>query len=120
MARTGTIHDTNFSRFKDLIDVCVSIGVAYNPSDPQIRIPALNTLKTNVGTAIDNEKNSATSNDTFENDREVTFQPLKKLATRSYLFLDHVRYLSHIGCCEGSFLAMQHACQIVSLLVLIL
>lgn len=79
---TETGHAKTVATFQDLIAFCTSIGASYNPSNPALKIPALNAQLTAANTALQNVKAAKTALDNAINARDITFKPLRSLATR--------------------------------------
>jgi hypothetical protein len=85
MASTSEVgHAKNVAHLTTLITYCTSYGTSYNPSNPAIKLPALNTLAANAQTAITNVINDATANTSAINARIIAFLNIKKLATRMF------------------------------------
>lgn len=83
MASTSeTGHAKNVANFEELIGFCNGYGAAYNPSKASIKIAALQTLLTSAQAALAAVKSAKTEFDNATNDREIAFEPLKKLATK--------------------------------------
>lgn len=83
MASTNeTGHAKNVANFDELIGFCTGYGAAYNPSKASIKLAALSTLLTTAQTALASQKTAKTAFDNATNAREISFKPLKKLATK--------------------------------------
>lgn len=83
MASTSeTGHAKNVANFEELIGFCNGYGASYNPSKASIKIAALQTLLTNAQNALAALKSAKTEFDNTTNDREIAFEPLKKLSTK--------------------------------------
>ena len=83
MASTSeTGHAKNVATFEDLISFCTGYGATYNPSKAALKLPALTTQNTGAITALQAVKVAKTAFDNATNAREVTFKPIKPLATK--------------------------------------
>jgi hypothetical protein len=83
MASTSeTGHAKNVANFEDLISFCTGYGVTYNPSKVAIKLPGLTTVLTNASAALQSLKVAKTAFDNATNAREISFKPLKSLATK--------------------------------------
>jgi hypothetical protein len=83
MARISeTGHAKNVANFEDLISFCTGYGVTYNPSKVAIKLPGLTTVLTNASAALQSLKVAKTAFDNATNAREISFKPLKSLATK--------------------------------------
>ena len=80
-------HAKNVENFQDLIAYCTAYGTTYNPPKIALQIPSLNTLYTNAQTEISNVATAKNAFDTVTGDRQLTFEPLKSLATKIFNFL---------------------------------
>jgi len=84
-------HPKNLANIDKVIDLITQFGVPYNPTNPQITLSGINTLKTNCTTVA----NSLTTIFvTYKNDtnvRQVIFKPVDKLVTS---VSDHAKTLS--------------------------
>ena len=81
-SNSETGHPKNVANFEDLISFCIGYGATYNPVKVSIKIPALNTVRTNGQNSLTavNIANTAFINTT--NTRVIVFDPLKPLSTR--------------------------------------
>lgn len=75
-------HAKNVANFEDLISFCAGYGVTYNPSQNAIKTPQLNTLKTNANNALTAVITANTAFKNATNNREIVFEPVKKLTTK--------------------------------------
>ena len=50
---TETGHAKNVANFEDLVSFCTGYGTTYNPTQNNIKLPALNTLHANAQNALD-------------------------------------------------------------------
>jgi hypothetical protein len=80
---TETGHAKNVANFDELIGFCTGYGVAYNPSKGSIKLAALGTLLTAAQASLASQKTAKTAFDNATNAREISFKPLKKLATKT-------------------------------------
>lgn len=60
----------------------VNTTLAFNPSKESIKLASLNKLHDDAHAVLDSVKAAKTACDNATNDRETTFAPLKKLATK--------------------------------------
>jgi hypothetical protein len=79
---TETGHAKNVANFDQLISFCTGYGVAYNPSKASIKLAALTTLLASGQASLAAQKAAKTALDNATNAREISFKPLKKLATK--------------------------------------
>ncbi len=83
MASTSeTGHAKNVANLETLISYCTGHGTTYNPSNPEITLPALTTLLNNSKVALKLVKTTETPFNEVEGQRQLTFKPLKPLATK--------------------------------------
>ena len=83
MASTSeTGHAKNVATFEDLISFCTGYGVTYNPSKVALKLPGLTTQLTAANAALQAVKTAKTTFDNATNAREISFKPLKSLATK--------------------------------------
>jgi hypothetical protein len=75
-------HAKNVANFEDLINRCTGFGANYNPSLNAIKLANMNTLRSSALNTLTGFNNAATVYANAINNREVLFEPLKKLATR--------------------------------------
>jgi hypothetical protein len=79
---TETGHAKNVATFEDLISFCTGYGAAYNPSKASLKLPALSGVLGNAQSAMQLLKVAKTANDNATNERELAFEPMKKLSTK--------------------------------------
>ena len=79
---TETGHAKNVAHFDTWINFCTGYGEAFNPSKESIKLASLNKLHDDAHAVLDSVKAAKTVFDNATNDRETTFAPLKKLATK--------------------------------------
>ena len=77
-----TGHAKNVANFEDLISFCTAYGATYNPVKATIKLAALNTLWTTAQGNIAAVVTASTAFINATNARQITFYPLKPLATR--------------------------------------
>ena len=77
-------HAKNVANFEDLIAYCTAYGSTYNPSKISLQLLSLNDLHTTAQTEISNVITSKNAFDTVTGDRQLTFEPLKPLATKVF------------------------------------
>lgn len=82
-----TGHAVNVANFNDLITFVTGYGSAYNPTNSVIMLPALQTLSTQAGNAINGVNAALPPYNAAIAAREVAFGPLSKLVTRAMNFL---------------------------------
>ena len=80
-------HAKNVANFADLISYCTAYGTTYNPSKAALQLTALNTLLTSAQTELANVTTAKNAFDTVTGDRQLTFEPLKPLATKVFNYL---------------------------------
>ena len=80
-------HAKNVANFADLISYCTAYGSTYNPSKAALQLTALNTLLTSAQTELANVTTAKNAFDTVTGDRQLTFEPLKPLATKVFNYL---------------------------------
>lgn len=80
-------HAKNVANFSDLIAYCTAYGATYNPSQAPLQLASLNTLHTSAQNQISNVTTAKNAFDTATGNRQVTFQPLRSLATRIFNFV---------------------------------
>ena len=81
-SNTETGHAKNAATFEDLISFCAAYGAAYNPSKAGLKLAALNTQLVAANAALQAVKSAKTAYDNATNAREITFKPLRLLATK--------------------------------------
>jgi hypothetical protein len=79
---TETGHAKNAATFEDLISFCTGYGASYNPSKAALKLPALTTQLTTANAALQAVKTAKTVYDNATNAREISFKPMKSLATK--------------------------------------
>ncbi|MFZ1516083.1 MAG: hypothetical protein WAT21_11825 [Saprospiraceae bacterium] len=75
-------HGKNVANFEDLISFCTGYGATYNPFLNAIKLAQLNTLKTSAINSITLVSTTFTTFKNATNNREIAFEPLKKLTTK--------------------------------------
>jgi len=75
-------HAKNVANFQDLIAFCESYGADYNPINPLVTIPELQTLHQKAGDAIQAVHTAKAAFMIATNERQQEFQKLEVLATR--------------------------------------
>ena len=80
-------HAKNVANFQDLIAYCTAYGATYNPSKIALQLTALNTILTSAQTELSSVTTAKNAFDTVTGDRQLTFEPLKSLATKIFNFL---------------------------------
>ena len=80
-------HAKNVANFADLISYCTAYGSTYNPSKAALQLTALNTLLTSAQTELANVTTAKNTFNTVTGDRQLTFEPLKPLATKVFNYL---------------------------------
>jgi hypothetical protein len=78
---TETGHAKNVATFEDLISFCNGYGASYNPSKA-LKLTALTTQLTAANAALQAVKTAKTAYDNATNAREISFKPMKSLATK--------------------------------------
>ena len=79
---TESGHAKNVATFANLISFLSGYGTAYNPSNKQIQLAALQTQHQTASDNLANINDLLSNWQIAVNDREEAFDPLKKLATR--------------------------------------
>lgn len=83
MASTSeTGHAKNVGNFQRLINFVTSYGAEYNPSKTELKLPALNALKTAASTAMADVVAKKQAENDRTNERSAAFAVVPKLATR--------------------------------------
>jgi hypothetical protein len=77
-----TGHAINVANFETIIAFCSGYNTAYNPSNPNIKLVALNNTLNTSRAAIQTVLNEVTLYNNAINERQVVFAGLKPLATR--------------------------------------
>lgn len=97
MASTSeTGHSKNVANFEDLISFCTGYGAKYNPSNPTLTLPALNTLFTNAKASLTFLNTTIVPWTKAVNAREIAFKPLNTLITRVVNALDSTKASAQI------------------------
>ena len=89
-------HAKNVANFADIIAYCTAYGTTYNPSKAALQLTALNTLLTSAQTELANVTTAKNAFDTVTGDRQLTFEPLKPLATKVFNYLSVTDAISEI------------------------
>lgn len=89
-------HAKNVANFADLISYCTAYGTTYNPSKAALQLTALNTLLTSAQTELANVTTAKNTFNTVTGDRQLTFEPLKPLATKVFNYLSVTDAISEI------------------------
>ena len=84
-------HAKNLANIDKVIDLATQYGVTYNPTNPQITLAGLATLKTNCTTVATNLANTFVTYKNDTNTRELAYKPIDKLTTA---ILDNVKTLN--------------------------
>ncbi|HCE58060.1 MAG TPA: hypothetical protein DER09_09610 [Prolixibacteraceae bacterium] len=82
-----TGHAVNVANFNDLISFVTGYGSAYNPTNPAIMLPAMQTLSVNATGTIAGVNAALPAYNAAVAAREVVFAPLSKRVTRVMNFL---------------------------------
>lgn len=77
-----TGHAKNVATFEDLISFCTGYGATYNPSKANLKLAALTPQLTAALATLQAVKTAKTAYDNATNAREISFTPLKPLATK--------------------------------------
>ena len=83
-------HFKNLANVDKLIDFVTQLGTTYNPSNPQLTVAGLTTLKTQLTTDYNNWTSKFITYKADTNTREITFKPIDKLCTA---ILDNVKMI---------------------------
>lgn len=75
-------HGKNVANLEDLTSLCVGFGVTYNPSNVNLKVPALNALKASGDGVMLSVKSAYSALKNATNERELAFEPLKTLSSR--------------------------------------
>ena len=89
-------HAKNVANFADLISYCTAYGTTYNPSKAALQLTALNTLLATAQTELANVTTAKNTFNTVTGDRQLTFEPLKPLATKVFNYLSVTDAISEI------------------------
>jgi hypothetical protein len=84
-------HFKNLANTDKLIDFVSQLGTSYNPTNPQLTVAGLTSLKTQLTTDYNNWTAKFTTYKADTNTREITFKPIDKLCTA---ILDNVKTLN--------------------------
>lgn len=83
MSSTSEIgHAKNVANFEDLISFCTRYGAIYNPILNAIKVANMNILKINASSALASAIAANTAFKNAANNREIVFEPVKKLTTK--------------------------------------
>ena len=77
-----TGHAKNVATFEDLISFCTGYGASYNPSKKSIQLKDLGTKRTEAVNALAAVNSGLPPWTNAVNERQILFDPLKKLVTR--------------------------------------
>jgi hypothetical protein len=77
-----TGHAKNVTHFEQLISFCNGFGGNYNPSKATLTIPEITNLHATAQTELQNVINLTVDYNNVVNTRAITFEPIRKLATR--------------------------------------
>ena len=80
-------HAKNVANFADIIAYCTAYGTTYNPSKTALQLTELNTLLATAQTELANVTTAKNTFNTVTGDRQLTFEPLKPLATKIFNYL---------------------------------
>jgi len=75
-------HAKNLANIKLLKEICVQVGIAYNPMNSQLTIPSLTTLISQSQTDFNSWKSAVAIYKDLSDKREIAFEPVDKLVTR--------------------------------------
>ncbi len=75
-------HAKNIANYSSLIQILQEMGEMYNPTNPNIQLPNLIPLQTELVTAIENLNTAKTNYSNAVAQRETAIEPLGKLATK--------------------------------------
>lgn len=84
MSSSETGHSKNVANFAGLLQVCVGMGTRYNPSNNNIKLVSLQTLRTSAEAAVDRVSATYQPFALAVGERRDVFKPLSKLVTRIY------------------------------------
>ena len=84
-------HFKNLANIDKLIDFVTQLGTPYYPTNPQLTVAGLTTLKTQLTTDYNNWTGKFITYKADTNTREITFKPIDKLCTA---ILDNVKTLN--------------------------
>lgn len=77
-----TGHAKNVANFEQLISFCTGYGATYNPSKITLTLPELTVKHSESKTELQNVIDATVAYNNIVNSRAITFEPLRKLATR--------------------------------------
>lgn len=86
-----TTHFKNLANVDKLIDFVSQLGTPFNPTNPQLTVAGLTTLKTQLLADYNNWTTKFITYKADTNTREITFKPIDKLCTA---ILDNVKTLN--------------------------
>lgn len=89
VSETG--HAVNISNFKQMIDGCAVFGVTYNPSNTDLTIVNMTTKWTTADTAHQTLTTAVQNSKNPINEREILFEPLDKLVTRTLNYFESTK-----------------------------
>ena len=89
-------HAKNVANFADIIAYCTAYGTTYNPSKTALQLTELNTLLATAQTELANVTTAKNTFNTVTGDRQLTFEPLKPLATKVFNYLSVTDAISEI------------------------
>jgi hypothetical protein len=78
--KTG--HVKNVESFEKLVGICTSFGAGYAPSKTSIKLAAINTMLASAQQSLQQVKVAQTAFDNSSNNRELSINALRKLASR--------------------------------------
>lgn len=81
-SNSETGHAKNVANFEDLISFCTAYGATYSPTKPALKIASLNGQLIAANASLAAVKVAKTAYDNATNAREITFKPVKSLATK--------------------------------------
>jgi len=90
-SNSETGHSVNISNFKLLIDKCTAFGVKYNPSNADLSIDNMTTLWETAKNANDTLSVVAETAKQPINARQILFEPVDKLVTRTLNYLSSTK-----------------------------
>lgn len=77
-----TGHAKNLANFETLINRCLGYDTRYNPSNPLLKITAMQTILSDGGTALANVETQKIPRTNAINDRQQLYDEMQKLSTR--------------------------------------
>lgn len=81
-SNSETGHAKNVANFEDLISFCTAYGATYSPTKAALKIASLNGQLIAANASLAAVKVAKTAYDNATNAREITFKPVKSLATK--------------------------------------